>query len=343
MQPSDIAEIVADGRWLAHRYVESQDTIRFLKLERADHARATFITDEYLPAGRPTAEIPRAAAFELARGREAPLHFVIHSAFCCSTLIARALDQAGVATSLKEPVILNDLVGWRRRGAPPAEVARALDSALTLLARPFQNGEAVIPKPSNVVTSLAPAMLAMRPEAKALLLYAPIDKYLTSIAKKGLDGRLWVRELFMGLRTDGIVQRLGFDDRALFGQTDLQIAASGWLAQHAVFADMAAKLGPGRVATLDSETLLDRPADAIGALATLFGLSLDDRAIDDIVGTVFARSSKSGERFSRADREAEYSSAAAAHGDEIAKVTAWAKAVAHTAGIPLTPAAPLLG
>jgi hypothetical protein len=336
MQAGDIAGIVRDGHWLAHRFIERQDAIRFLRLDRADHARATFITDEYLPADRPFAELPRAAALDAFAAPPAPIHFVFHSAFCCSTLVAAALDRVGVATALKEPVILNDIVGWRRRGAPPADVARALDGALTLLARPLAAGEAVVVKPSNVVASLSPVMLAMRPSAKALLLYAPIETFLTSIAKKGLDGRLWVRELFIGLRTDGIAQRLGFDDRQFFGQTDLQIAAAGWLAQQAVFADLVAKLGPNRVTTIDSEALLDRPAEAMAALASFFGLPLDAAAIADIVETSFARNAKSGAAFSRAERNAEYEQAASAYRDEIAKVAAWAKAVGHTAGIPLT-------
>lgn len=341
MQPTDSARILADGHWLAHRYIDATDAIRFLRLERDDHRRATFITDTYLPADRPRIELPRGPAFAgVPAAARAPIHFIFHSAFCCSTLVANALDVEGVATALKEPMLLNDVVGFRRRGAPGAAVAQLLDAALALLARPLAGGEAVVVKPSNVLTGLAPMALAMRPEAKALLLHAPIETFLTSVAKKGLDGRLWVRELFVGLRTDNLVQRLGFDDLELFRQTDLQIAAAGWLAQQALFADLVATHGPGRVATLDSETLLDRPAPALTALARLFGLALPD--VDAIVATVFARSSKSGAQFSRAEREAEYRDAAAAHADEIAKVAAWARAVATTARIPLALDAPLL-
>jgi hypothetical protein len=341
MQPLDSARILGDGHWLAHRYIEATDAIRFLRLERNDHRSATFITDTYLPAGRPQVELPRHEAFATAaRGPAAPIHFILHSAFCCSTLVANALDVAGVATALKEPMLLNDVVGFRRRGAPGAAVAQLLDAALALLARPIAPGEAVVVKPSNILAGLSPTVLAMRPQAKALLLYAPVETFLTSVAKKGLDGRLWVRELFVGLRTEGLVQRLGFDDIELFRQTDLQIAAAGWLAQQAVFADLIAALGPDRVAAIDSEALLDRPAEALAALARLFGLALPD--IDAIVATVFTRSSKDGARFTRADRDAEYRSAGAAHADEIAKVAAWARAVAKTARIPLSLGAPLL-
>lgn len=326
----DPASILRDPEWLAHRYVESKDAVQFVKLPRSGHAAATFVTDEHLPADLPRVEIDRREALAAAPP-PAPVHFVFHSAFCCSTLVARAFDCPGVSTALKEPPILNDLVGWRRRGASARDVAECFDSALTLLARPFETGEAVIIKPSNIVNGLIPLMMALRPHAKAVLLHAPLPVFLTSVAKKGLDGRLWVRELLGGFRKDGLTQRLGFDDEQLFGQTDLQIAAAGWLAQQALFADLITKLGP-RLLGLDSESLLSRPHEAIAALTDLYGLPGGRLDVDG----AFARNSKNGEAFSRVERQAEYAEAGAAHRDEIEKVAAWAVAVADAAGIPMT-------
>lgn len=335
-----IEDIARDPTWFAHRYVESKDAVQFLKLSRDDHRRATFITDDYLPADRPRVEIARKNAVAAASS-QAPIHFIFHSAFCCSTLLARAFDREGLAMGLKEPLILNDMTGWRRRGASGRDVAEVTDGALKLLARPFAAGEAVIVKPSNIVNGLIRMLMALRPGANALLLYAPLPVFLTSVAKKGLDGRLWVRELFIGFRKDGLVQRLGFDDEQFFGQTDLQIAAAGWLAQQGLFADLIGMLG-SRVRSLDSETLLDRPNEAVAALGALYGLPLDDAAVAEIVAGPFKRNSKSGEAFGRTEREAEYAGAAAAHRDEIAKVTQWAEIVADKAGIPLQLPASLL-
>ncbi len=330
-------EIVADPTWLAHRYVESHDAIQFIPLSRAGHAAATFISDEHLSSDLPRRELPRRVAVAAAPA-PAPIHFVFHSAFCCSTLIARAFDRPGVATALKEPLLLNDMVGWRRRGAASRDVAEVTDGALRLLARPFETGEAVVVKPSNIVNSLIPLLMALRPDARALCLHAPLPVFLTSVAKKGLDGRLWVRELLAGYRKDGLVQRLGFDDDALFAQTDLQIAATGWLAQQALFADLLPKFA-GRALSLDSETLLDRPADAMAALARHFAVALPDT---QTVASVFARNSKSGEAFGRAEREADYAAAGAAHRDEIEKVAQWADVVADRSGVPMRLAPTLL-
>lgn len=322
--------IVADPAWLAHRYVESKDAVQFLQVTRAQHAAATFITDDHLPAGLERVERNRREAVAAAPA-PAPLHFVFHSAFCCSTLIARAFDRPGVTTSLKEPLLLNDMTGWRRRGASGRDVAEVTDGALKLLARPFEAGETVVVKPSNIVNGLIPLLMALRPQARALFLHAPLPVFLTSVAKKGLDGRLWVRELLVGFRKDGLIQRLSLDDEALFRQSDLQVAATGWLAQQALFADLLPKL-EGRAASLDSETLLDRPAAAMAALSSHFGVTPPGEAD---VASAFGRNSKSGEVFGRAEREAEYADAGAAHRDEIDKVTRWAEAVASSASVPL--------
>jgi hypothetical protein len=338
---SEAQTITRDPNWLAHRYVESRDRIQFRHVTRDQHQAATFITDDYLGKGGELGELDRRDALA-ATPPPAPVHFVFHSAFCCSTLIARAFDRKGLAMGLKEPAILNDLVGWRRRGASGRDVAEVTDSALTLLARPFEPGEAVVIKPSNIVNGLIRMMIALRPDARALLLYAPLPVFLTSVAKKGLDGRLWVRELFLGFRKDGLVQRLGFDDEQLFGQTDLQIAAAGWLAQQALFADLVQQLGP-RVRTLDSETLLGRPGKSIAALARLYGLDVHESEVGEIVATSFARNSKSGAAFGRAEREAEYADAATVHRDELEKVARWAEVAAERAGIPMALPGGLLG
>ena len=130
---------LANAEWLAHRHVEGADRIAFSHVPRADHRSAPFLTDEYLGDARAQHELPVADC--LAGTPPQPMGFLFHSAFCGSTLLLSALDRPGVAMGLSEPVLLNDVVGFRRRGAPPAAVARLADSATRLLARPFADGE----------------------------------------------------------------------------------------------------------------------------------------------------------------------------------------------------------
>ena len=326
--------------WLAHRYDPQHDAIQFVRADRELRRTVPFLTDEHLPPAAEPLAARRQDSLAVA-GEPAPIHFIFHSAYCCSTLLANAYDREGIASSLKEPVILNDLAGWRHRGGPPARVAEVLDHSLRLLARPFGAGEASVVKPSNAINALAPAMLAMRPDAGCILLHAPLRVYLGSIADKGLWGRLWVRELLMKQVKDGLV-RLGFEPEDHLLQTDLQVAAVGWLAQHQLFARLA-EANPARVRTLDSEALLARPADALAAIDRLFRLGDGPEGRREVVARVFARHAKFGGAFNRDDRAAGQRSAAELHGEEIEKVMAWAEAVASAAGVKFSLPLPLLG
>ncbi len=324
--------ILAYGEWLTHRYDEDADSFQLRQLDRSQHDAATFITDEYLG----TEESPRVISRKDAIAgvsKTNTLHFILHSAFCASTMLARGFNLPGSSMGLKEPVLLNDIVGWRRRGAAPAAVAERLDHSLHMLARPFKGDQAVVVKPSNVFNALAPLALTMRPTSKAILLYAPLPVFLVSVARKGLWCRLWCRELLEGLITDGIVN-LGFEPRDYFRQSDLQIAAVGWLAQQQLFAGMIDRFGPDRIATLDSETLTLKPEATLAAALRHFAM---DVSPGQIAGhPAFVIHSKFGGDFDARNRAKEHRAAAEAYGDEIEKVLVWAQAVAEAAGIPLS-------
>lgn len=331
--PMTIAAL-ADPEWYAHRYVESTDCFRLIDLSRGEHAKMPFLTDEYLGSGRPAQDIPTAEC--LAGLDHGPLHFLFHSAFCGSTMLTRALDRPGMAMGLSEPQVLNDVVGLRRRGKPPQVVARAADAALRLLGRPYGLGEAVVVKPSNLLNPLSDLLLALQPEAKALFLYAPLETFLISVVRKGLHCRLWVRELLEGYLLEGYVD-LGFTPEDYFRQSDLQVAAVGWLAQHRHFAMLAAKYGPTRIATLDADQMTAQPAQAMAAAVVHYGLAADAATLAEIVnGPAFSKHSKSGADFTAAQRTDEYRRARAAYGEEIDMVLVWAERVAETFGIDMT-------
>jgi hypothetical protein len=226
------------------------------------------------------------------------------------------------------------MVGWRLRGADPARLSTVMNDALALLARPFVPGEQAVIKPSNTVNGLIEALLALRPESHAMLLYAPLRTFLVSIARKGLWGRLWVRELFATQLAEGQVD-LGFADRDLMRLTDLQVAAAGWLVQQQLFHRLLGKL-PGRIRSLDSEALIAVPERTMRALDAHFSLGLEADEIGQTVREVFARDTKTGESFTAGRRDADRESGERLHADEIDKVFTWAESVAANAGIALT-------
>lgn len=331
-----VTAVLRDAEWLAHRYDPGHDAFHFRRVARDARAAVPFLTDLHLGEEKAPVILRRADCHAATPEPRAPIHFVFHSAYCASTMLVQALDRPGAASGLSEPVLLNDMVGWRRRGADPREHGRVMDDALAMLGRGFAADEAVIVKPSNIFNPLARGALTLRPHARAILLYAPLKAFLLSVARKGMWCRLWCRELLENYLADGFVQ-LGFEPRDYFRQSDLQVAAIGWLAQQQAFAALL-DWAPDRIVSLDSEALTSNPAVAVAAAADHFGLG-GYRADDH---PALGRNSKSGAAFAAGERQRDLAAAEAAYGEEIAQVVGWAVAVAFQAGIPLDLPRPLL-
>ena len=330
--PPDLQTVIKDGRWLSHRYDDDSDVILFRFIDRQAHSAATFLTDEEI-GDAPMIAAPRVTSLNAARQLNLPApRYIIHSAYCCSTLLARAFDIPGVSIGIKEPVILNDVVGVHIRGGDPRQVAAALDIATLLLQRPLAAGEATVVKPSNILNPLLPLLLRLRPDARLLLLHAPLEAFVASIARKETVGRNWARDLMWKYMRLGQALRFGFSDEELYKHTDLQVAALGWLAQQALFGEIA-QAHPDTVRTLDSETLVTQPKEVMERLAVHFDLPLD--AAEVASGPAFQRHSKSGDSFTAAERAAERERSLDIHRAEIDIVVDWIHRVADHAGIQL--------
>src|SRR5437868_6639646 len=103
-----ILDTLSDGRWLAWRHDPAADAIQFAWVPRDVRDATTFLSD-LRPAADELRSFPRAAVADVAVS-EVPLHFIVHAGLGGSTLLARALEQPGVVTTLKEPPILTDLI-----------------------------------------------------------------------------------------------------------------------------------------------------------------------------------------------------------------------------------------
>ncbi|MEZ5710058.1 MAG: hypothetical protein R3E02_11795 [Blastomonas sp.] len=341
MANENTVDIVSDAELLLHRYDETNDNYQFVQVSRDVHRASTFLTDQHLPKDLASVVLRRIDTIrDIPTG--APVHFIFHSAYCCSTMLARAFDIEGISMGLKEPVVLNDMVGWKRRGSDPKKLAEVLDQSMRWLSKPFTRGESIIIKPSNIVNILAMGILALRPNAKAVLLHAPLRTYLQSIAKKNLWGRLWVRTLLIGQIKDRMIEPFGMTNDDLLALSDLQVAAIGWLAQHSLFNMTIARMGGDRVKSLNSENFLANKRETMTRLRELYELDIPDHRLDEVLGgPAFVTHSKTGADFGSQEREREHIDAAKLHIDEIEKVEAWALSTAERMRIPITLGSPL--
>lgn len=328
----DITALLADARWLPYRYDGARDEIHFVWLPRKTHRELAFLTHPDLAKVTPRHAVPRRLVANAHHAAQAPLHLILHSGLTGSTQLTHALDREGIAMTLSEPPILSDIVRYRLGGAPEQQTDALIDDILSLFARPFAPGEAIIVKMNSIGNSLGPRILARRPTCNALCLHASLPLYLASIARKGLEGRIWGRKLFATLRSARLTD-IGFSDEEIFEHTDLQVAADGWLILHRIMGEAGARFGT-RVATIDSEAVIARPEAALAAIGAHFGLTLDPAAI--AADPALARHSKTGETFDAARRSDELRVAAETHRAEIDRVLEWARRVADVQRIAWT-------
>lgn len=309
---------------LAHLPRETQRQLVFLDPRHVTRAKRT--------RPIPVADLPVDAAREAA----GPMHFIFHTAFCCSTLMTRALDIPGVSMGIKEPSVLVAFAHLRSSGRGTPGALAALEMTLDLLSRPHTPGETQIVKPSNVTTHIIPQMMHVRPNAKALVMYSPLDAFLRAVARRGMEGRAFARSTYQ-YYASVIPLDAGFTDEDVVLQTDLQIAAQAWLIQIAFLDSIAKRFGPGRLRTLNSETFLADPAATLAQLASFFDLAIDAPACAAIAaGPVFGEHAKEyGRTFDAHAYRAQLAEAGAAHKAELALAKTWGADLAERCGVPL--------
>jgi hypothetical protein len=326
---NDLAAVISDPLWMPSHWNRLDDSLQFAWLPRERHGDMTFLADEYLREARPPIAAFPVSQLTVSSPDRRALHYVFHSAFCCSTLLARALDIPGVSMALKEPQILQELAYHARAKALSRDM---IQTVVNLLSRPFSPTEVVVAKPSNGANVIANDLMGIDARSKAIFLYAPLPRFLRSIANKGLWGRRWARRLYALLANDLKID-FGLSSAEQFELTDLQVSALAWLMQHAQGAALTARF-PDRVRTLDSETLLGRRADAIEAVAAHFGLALDERKAREIArGPVFATHSKEIGRSFDPEQPLAPRKPIPIIEEEIEMVTTWTRNVAENAGI----------
>ncbi|MEL1249126.1 hypothetical protein [Aurantiacibacter gilvus] len=322
----DPSEIAADPRWLPHRIDAGQRRVQFVRIERARLAEPAFLADIDADSAAEQAwlSFDDVMALEPVTG---PLHFIFHTAFCRSTLLVRALEMPGVAAGLSEPAIIAQLYNAGASAQP------LIKPVLDLLSRPWAEGEAVFVKPTNHANMLIPALLAARPDASALLMTNPLAGFLKSVARRGLLGRRWGRQLYLELMGYAGMD-LGMDAREQFSMTDMQAAGLAWFLSQRWFAMQQEQFGKARLRVLDGDRFDGERAETIARVFEHAGHAFDAAHIESVVGgPLFSKHAKLGSDFADGEAQGSGVNAAPVPDEEIGQVRQWVEMIARQAGV----------
>ena len=319
------SEIAADPAWLPHRIDTATKQVEFLRIGRDELVERGFLADRDPPPDRRALmSWDDVAAMQPEPGA---LHFVFHTAFCRSTLLIRVLDRPGTSVGLNEPGIIASMVN---AGNAAVHLHRPL---LDLLARAHEPGEAVFVKPTNHANALMPALLNIRPEARAVLMTNSLADFLRSVARKGMMGRRWGRQLYLEMQGYAGMD-FGMDGRESFVMTDMQAAGLSWfLAQRWFDAHMKGGVrgvAPERLRVLDSDRFIEQREQTLAAILDFGGVPHAQAAAAEMAGSpVFGSHAKTGGNFE--DDHAPQKDTPEA--EEIAQVEQWVGMIAEQAGL----------
>ena len=332
-----LGEVARDPRWLPHTYDLAGVNLTFVNVPPEARADLMFLSDEHFQGRFPKAAFPASGVESELAGRVVPIHFIFHTSFCCSTLLAKALDIPGVSQSLQEPDVLIHLAN-RLVHADDSGNRQRLELVLKLLERDPGQGEAVVVKPTNFANRLIEPVLAARPASRAVLLYSDLQTFLASLVKRGLWGRRFGRQLYVQLAS-WVPVDFGLGTAELFELTDLQVTGLAWLMQIAHFNAVARSFGRERIMLLQGAELTAEPAAVLQRVQTFFGLDLDAAKVAEIAaGPIFASHSKfAGVGYGPEQRARDHETIAKAHAEELAMVIQWVEAVANRLELPLRP------
>lgn len=329
----------AQPAWFPVKLDANARQIHFVHTTRANLSSAPFLDERFETdrKGWRSLSLEEAACItgHPAGGAVSPPSFVFHTAFCCSTLLARALDRPGRALSLKEPGILMDLANARRThpefGADRARFQSLAQTVFGLLGRRFEPDEHVLVKPTNAANRLLSAATAQ--DARILLLYPDLTSFLVSVIKKGEACRYFVRHLLNIFRLDR-PDINAWPHRELMLLTDLQVAALVWNLQVELFQHVLAEGGKeNRIRTLHTERFLDNPAGVLFDVQAFFGLGYTSADASAIAGSaLFQRHAKfPGQDYDKAVRQAEKAQILKQYSGEISTTLEWTRRLRQSA------------
>jgi hypothetical protein len=326
-------EIALSPAWLPLDAAGPGDT-RLLRLDETAYRAASFLDQRLLTAGPPTAMVT-ASTVAMAAARLAPgAHYIFHIGHVGSTLVSRLVGEFAGLFSVREPTLIREaaLQGARASAQGPAMSGAmiprgmGLRDALALLARTWRPGERAVVKATSFASEIADSILAIDPDAAAILMFTPAPAYLRCILG-GPNSRTEARVLAPA-RLARLRRRLAESALAADPQSEGEWIAMSWLCEMTCL-QQAGRRFASRVLWVDFDEFLAAPRAGLEAIVTALGITARPQDIDVVLGgPLMHRYSKAPEHaYDAALRHDVLASAEREHPTEIRRGMAWLEAL----------------
>lgn len=245
--------------------------------------------------------------------------WLFHTSFCCSTLLARALQDTPACMVYREPLVLRRLSDARDRGMA---VAQWMTPTTRLLFRPWRHDGAVVVKPTHAALNIAADLLAATPGSRAVALLSSLDDFLISNIKKTPETQAKVPSLVeRAVAAGSLRHRLA--GREIEPPSLLAAVALQWVAQRELLVDIDVQ-APGRLRFIDASRVLADLAGTARDCLDWWDLPADDFALHARSAAVAGVNAKqTSASYSARQREDEAAQLARMFARELAEARAW--------------------
>ena len=276
----DARDVVQNPDFMLYRVDVDRAELHFLQVTKDTFLKSTYLdnriqhTRERLVA-LPVDEVIR--AYGHIQASQAPIQFIFHISFCCSTLLARALQSPGKTLVIREPWIFFQMSSVKSRMQASGEWNQKgqslIDLMLTLLNKTYADGESILIKPTNLANNLIDDVMNALPASRGILLYTDLRDFLISNLKKTDDTKQKIPWLASEAATL-VNYKNDFPDIIPAQLPHLRAAAVFWHAQMLHFLQLLASW-PQRLRVLDARKLLKEPAVTLECASNWLQLGLN--------------------------------------------------------------------
>lgn len=322
--PPDLVEVLGQPDWVCFGLDRDRLLLHFARMDDASIEAMVFLGQRKLDSFATVAHSidQVAAALPTVTHPDAP-RFILHTAFCCSTLLARCIDFPGRVRTLRELPVLSGLAPLRMRLQGEGDAAlwgRIVEIIDRLTSRPFVAGATTINKASNVFLPVAGDFLQRSADARALLIHSDLPGFLVSCVKKQSAGAGPWQAMLAALDPAG--SSAAAHDIDVAQASPLELACTIWNEEMRILKSMRDQ--HARVRQVDAATFLAAPLATVRGAHAWFGVEVEDAARARIVEREMCRHAKQPDAaFDPTRRATEKALAERLFGVEIEQTLQW--------------------
>lgn len=256
--------------------------------------------------------------------------FIFHIAYCCSTLLSRAVDVSNKTLVYREPVSLHQLAVIQRRKEQFASYYidhwwQYLNFTLQMLSKTWSEHQVPIIKATDSCNNIISNVMKASENSTAILLYSKLKDFIASNLKS--KGRRDFLKNFVTRSTKDAKRFSIFDSIDPASLDDAKSATFVWMVQIMLYQDAVTK-NAIQCKTLDAEKLLNDPFNKLVAVNKYLDLKLTSDEIKIIInGPAWNKHAKniSNVTYSSKDRKNEKSKVLEQNSFQVEEAVKWSQ------------------